>query len=134
MIAAQIQEVSGRFPGTVENAWVISSETCALNTIGADFVREIKPGELLVFDEKGLQMRSFTGCKPGKSAPLSTSILPVLTVKSTESAFIRFEKNWDVSYAGRPLLKRIWSLVFRIQVWPRRLAMLSNADFPMNWE
>ena len=62
MIAAQ--DPRGFRPlslGQFENAWVVSSETCALNTIGADFVREIKPGELLVFDEKGLQMRPLRG-------------------------------------------------------------------------
>ena len=67
MIAAQ--DPRGFRPlslGQFENSWVVSSETCALNTIGADFVREIKPGELLVFDEKGLQMRSFTGVQTRK--------------------------------------------------------------------
>lgn len=45
--------------GQFENAWVVSSETCALDTIGAEFVREVKPGELLIFNEEGLQTRSF---------------------------------------------------------------------------
>ena len=67
MIAAQ--DPRGFRPlslGQFENAWVVSSESCAFDTIGADFVREIKPGELLVFDEQGLNMRSFTGIQPRK--------------------------------------------------------------------
>lgn len=36
-------------------AWVVASETCALDTVGAQFVREIEPGELLVIDEDGLK-------------------------------------------------------------------------------
>ena len=67
MIAAQ--DPRGFRPlslGQFENAWVVSSESCAFDTIGADFVREIKPGELLVFDEQGLNMRSFTGVQPRK--------------------------------------------------------------------
>ncbi len=34
--------------------WVIASETCALHTIGADFIREVEPGEMIVIDKDGL--------------------------------------------------------------------------------
>ncbi len=34
-------------------SWVVASETCALDTIGADFVREIRPGEVVRVDERG---------------------------------------------------------------------------------
>ncbi len=36
-----------------EGKWAIASETCALNTIGASFVREVEPGEIVVIDERG---------------------------------------------------------------------------------
>jgi amidophosphoribosyltransferase len=36
------------------NGWVVSSETCALGVIGARFIREIEPGELLVIDREGV--------------------------------------------------------------------------------
>lgn len=35
--------------------WVLASETCALNTVGATFVREIGPGEIVVIDEHGVR-------------------------------------------------------------------------------
>jgi len=35
--------------------WVLASETCALDLIGATFEREVRPGELVVIDENGLQ-------------------------------------------------------------------------------
>jgi amidophosphoribosyltransferase len=37
------------------SGYVVSSETCALNAIGASFIREIEPGELIVIDREGLQ-------------------------------------------------------------------------------
>ena len=37
--------------------YVLASETCAFNTIGADFIREVEPGELIVIDESGLTER-----------------------------------------------------------------------------
>ncbi len=39
----------------LNSGYVIASETCAFAPIGAEFVREIAPGEMLVIDEKGLR-------------------------------------------------------------------------------
>ena len=35
--------------------WVLASETCALNTVGATFVRELAPGEIVVIDKNGVK-------------------------------------------------------------------------------
>ncbi|MCZ6818051.1 MAG: amidophosphoribosyltransferase [Calditrichaeota bacterium] len=40
--------------GKKENAYFIVSESCALDLVGADYVREISPGEILVIDRSGL--------------------------------------------------------------------------------
>ena len=36
-----------------ENGWVVASESCALATIGAEFVRELEPGEVIAIDTNG---------------------------------------------------------------------------------
>jgi len=40
--------------GAIDGGWVIASETCALDHIGANFVREIEPGEIVSIDENGV--------------------------------------------------------------------------------
>lgn len=40
--------------GEVDGGYVISSETCGLDIIGAKFVRNVKPGEVVVIDDEGL--------------------------------------------------------------------------------
>ncbi len=45
--------VLGRVGGHKNGGWVLSSETCALDILGADFVREIAPGEMVVIDSEG---------------------------------------------------------------------------------
>jgi amidophosphoribosyltransferase len=40
--------------GRLDDGSVIASETCALDLLGADFEREVAPGELLVIDEQGV--------------------------------------------------------------------------------
>lgn len=43
--------------GKRDNAYVLASESCALDTIGAEFVRDVEPGEMVVISpEKGLKV------------------------------------------------------------------------------
>ena len=37
-----------------DNEYVVASESCALNTVGAKFIREIDPGEIVVFSKEGV--------------------------------------------------------------------------------
>jgi amidophosphoribosyltransferase len=41
--------------GTINGGWVIASESCALDHIGAKFLREVEPGEIIAIDENGLK-------------------------------------------------------------------------------
>jgi amidophosphoribosyltransferase len=41
--------------GQLGDAWIVCSETCALDLIGATYVRDIEPGELLVISDGGLR-------------------------------------------------------------------------------
>jgi len=41
--------------GTIDGGWSIASESCALDHIGAQFVREINPGEIVVIDSQGVK-------------------------------------------------------------------------------
>ena len=41
--------------GKLNGGWVIASESCALDHIGAEFVREVAPGEAVMADDEGLR-------------------------------------------------------------------------------
>jgi amidophosphoribosyltransferase len=43
--------------GRIDEGWVLASETSALDIIGAEFQREIQPGEMVVIDESGPRSR-----------------------------------------------------------------------------
>ena len=53
--------VIGRLPG---GGWVVTSETCALDIVGASFVRDVEPGEIVAIDENGLRSRVFAKPEP----------------------------------------------------------------------
>lgn len=40
---------------TKDGSYVIASESCALNAVGAEFVRDVLPGEIIVFSKDGIQ-------------------------------------------------------------------------------
>lgn len=47
--------------GQMQNgAWVISSETCAFEVVGAKWVRDVEPGEVIVIDDEGIHYDTYT--------------------------------------------------------------------------
>ena len=50
--------------GRLERGWVLASETAALDIVGASFVREVEPGELLAIDASGLRSSRFASPDP----------------------------------------------------------------------
>jgi len=47
--------------GRIDDAYILTSETCALDIIGAEFVRDVDAGEIVVIDENGLHsLKPFT--------------------------------------------------------------------------
>jgi amidophosphoribosyltransferase len=50
--------------GRLDRGWVVASETAALDVVGASFVREIEPGELLAIDDAGLRSERFAAPQP----------------------------------------------------------------------
>jgi amidophosphoribosyltransferase len=51
----------GRMPS---GGWVLASETCALDIVGAAYVRDVEPGEVVAIDERGLRSRIFAKPDP----------------------------------------------------------------------
>jgi amidophosphoribosyltransferase len=41
--------------GDLDGSWILASETCALDIIGARYVRDLKPGEMVVVTSKGIE-------------------------------------------------------------------------------
>ncbi len=52
--------------GKIGDCWVFASETCALNQVGAEYVRDVAPGELATVGDEGFQSSSFADCRHGR--------------------------------------------------------------------
>ena len=50
--------------GRLARGWVVASETAALDIVGAAFVREIEPGELVAIDHEGVRSHTFAPPAP----------------------------------------------------------------------
>jgi amidophosphoribosyltransferase len=51
--------------GRLDDGFVLASETCALDLLGAELLREVNPGELVVVDESGLRGTQAVEAKEG---------------------------------------------------------------------
>ena len=54
--------------GKRDNAYILASETCALDTIDAEFVRDVEPGEVVVIDKDGIKSDRSLCLKPEEQA------------------------------------------------------------------
>lgn len=52
--------------GRLGNGYVVSSETCALDIVGAEFIRDVEPGEIICIDSKGIRSNTFSHFKKHK--------------------------------------------------------------------
>jgi amidophosphoribosyltransferase len=50
--------------GKLDGAWVVASETCAFDLIGATYVRDVAPGEMLRINRAGIESLHFAPEKP----------------------------------------------------------------------
>lgn len=55
--------------GRLNNSYVLSSETCAFDQIGAEFVRDVEPGEVVYINKDGLKSEIY--CSPRRIRPAS---------------------------------------------------------------
>ncbi len=54
--------------GKRDNAYVLASESCALTSVGAEFIRDIEPGEMVTISKDGLNPTK--NWSTGKACPL----------------------------------------------------------------
>lgn len=67
-----VRDPSGFRPlslGKVDGSYVIASETCALDQIGAEYIRDIEPGEVVYINKYGLKSEIY--CSPRRIRPSS---------------------------------------------------------------
>lgn len=86
--------------GKLDDAYVLSSETCALDLIEAEFIRDLEPGEVLVINEDGLE--SF---KPFPHARQSCCIFEYIYFSRPDSYIFGENVNYIRKSFGRQLAK-----------------------------
>lgn len=65
------------------DGWVIASESCALDNLGADFLREIAPGEVVVIDGNGLRSAVWPGA--GETRPRALCVFELIYFSRPDS-------------------------------------------------
>ena len=86
--------------GRLERGWVVASETAALDIVGASFIREVEPGELIAIDEDGLRSQPLRRGRRPRAASSSTSTWPAPTRRSTAGSSTRPGSRWAARWPG----------------------------------
>lgn len=115
--------------GRLDRGWVVASENPALDIVGASYVREVEPGELIIINESGLRSVRFAEENvPGVSSNTSTS--PALTPPFQDVPCMQHGWTWDASSPKNTPWRLTWSSRFPNQVHPQRWGMPKNQGSP----
>ena len=81
--------------GRLGDAWVICSETCAMDLIGATYLRDVEPGEVVIISAHGLEVdQAVPACAASRSASSSTCISRGRTATYSARASTRSAPSW----------------------------------------
>jgi len=68
-----------------EDTWCVASETCAFDLIGAEYVRDVEPGELVVIDQDGIQEGKFKSFKLARNSDVSQCVFEYIYFSRPDS-------------------------------------------------
>ena len=112
---------------------ILASETCALDIIGADFVRDVEPGEMVVISSQEfratglLKMRRLL-----RFVFFNIFILPVRTALLMVSRFMKCARKSELCWPGRISMMLIW--LFRPHsIVPAAIGLLKRQDCHLSW-
>ena len=86
--------------GRLDQAWVVASETCAMDLIGATYERDVEPGEIVIISQDGLK-----SIKPFPPAPLAHCIFEHVYFARPDSYVFGRSVNEVRTELGRVLAK-----------------------------
>lgn len=86
--------------GKYDDNYVLCSESCALDTIGAEFVRDVKPGEIIIIDKDGLKSINFA-----EKTKCETCAFEYIYFARPDSVIDGIDVNTSRELAGEQLYK-----------------------------
>lgn len=81
--------------GKVNESYILASESCALNATGAEFIRNVEPGEIVVINEEGVKSIKF-----GEKSKLATCSFEYIYFARPDSAIDGISVNQSRYKAG----------------------------------
>ena len=87
--------------GKRDNAYILASETCALDTVGAEFIRDVRPGEIVTITENGIESSHIFS----NGRPEARCVFEYIYFARPDSVFDGVGVYHSRIYAGRCLAK-----------------------------
>lgn len=121
--------------GRMKNgAYVLASETCALDIVRAEFIRDIEPGEIIVINDDGYTIEQIRSTYSMQYAQWNLFISLAQILIFTVLMFILCESVWVRVWLKNLLLKQIWLLEYLILHFLLLQDTLKQAEFQTKWD
>ena len=116
--------------GRLGEAVIVCSETCALDLIGATYIRDVEPGEVVIVSASGVRSFKPFAPAPPRNAFSSTCISPGRTATCSARASTRSARISAACWRASSLRKRTWWCRCPTRASARRSALPKNPACP----
>ena len=114
------------------DAYVVASETCAFDVVGATYIRDVEPGELLIINDEGIHVDRFTNEVDHAICSMEYIYFarPDSNIAGINVHAAR--KTWENVWRQKLLLKLMLLLVCQTLVFRQQLVMRRRQVFHMS--
>lgn len=118
--------------GKMGDAYVVASETCAFDVVGATYIRDVEPGELLIINDEGIHVDRFTNEVDHAICSMEYIYFarPDSNIAGINVHAAR--KTWENVWRQKLLLKLMLLLVCQTLVFRQQLVMRRRQVFHMS--
>lgn len=114
------------------DAYVVASETCAFDVVGATYIRDVEPGELLIINDEGIHVDRFTNDVEHAICSMEYIYFarPDSNIAGVNVHAAR--KTWGNVWRQKLLLKLMLLLVYQTLAFQQQLVMRRRQVFHMS--
>ena len=117
--------------GELNGAYILCSETCALDIIGAKFVREIENGEVVVISDEGVEIAPALPAPAGAALHLRIHLFLAARFHARRPLRLRgAQGTWAGSWRSNRRSRPTWSCRFPIPACPQHLGFAQETGIP----
>lgn len=116
-----------------DDTYILASETCAIDVLGAEYVQDIHAGEYVVINNEGIEVKSYTSHTNTAISAMEYIYFARPDSTIAGKMFMLFVKHLEKISTKKALQMQIWLLVYPTHHYQLQVGMLKKVTYLMKW-